>query len=138
MVNASPLLADKLDTYFDETSRIYLESATPRTKINITETYTRPNWNAMLRGVYFGEVDEATNTVANQQEYSAKWVFDASIGYKVLNHTWLTVGINNLFDTYPDKAKPENQSSGRFLYSRRSKQFGVNGRYLFSRISFIL
>ncbi len=137
-IHSSPLLADKLDTYFDETSRIYLESATPRTKINITETYTRPKWNAMLRGVYFGEVNEATNTVANQQEYAGKWVFDASIGYKILNHTWLTVGMNNLLDTYPDKAIAANQSSGRFLYSRRSKQFGVNGRYLFSRLSFNL
>ncbi|KAA3615599.1 MAG: TonB-dependent receptor [Calditrichaeota bacterium] len=137
-IHSSPLLKDKESTYFDETSRIYLESATPRTKINITETYTRTNWNAMLRGVYFGEVNEATNNVDNQQLYAGKWVFDTSVGYKILNHTWLTVGINNLLDTYPDEAIKANQSSGRFLYSRRSKQFGVNGRYLFSRLSFNL
>ncbi len=137
-IHASPLLKDKLETYFDETSRIYLESAVPRTKLNITETYTRPNWNAMARGVYFGDVNEATNNVANQQNFKGKWIFDASIGYKVLAHTWLTVGVNNIFDTYPDKAIKANQSSGRFLYSRRSKQFGTNGRYLFSRLSFNL
>jgi iron complex outermembrane recepter protein len=137
-IHSSDLLKDKESTYFDETSRIYLESAVPHTKINLTETYTRTNWNAMLRGVYFGEVQEATNNVDNQQTFAGKWVFDASVGYKVLNHTWLTVGINNLLDTYPDNAIAANQSSGRFLYSRRSKQFGVNGRYLFSRLSFNL
>lgn len=137
-VHASAQLANKLDTYFSETSRIYLESAVPHTKFNLTETYNAQDFNIMLRGVYFGEVHEATNNVANQQTFSAKWVFDASFAYQVLEGTKIVLGINNLFDTYPDKNIPANQSSGRFLYSRRSQQFGFNGRFVSARLIFDL
>ncbi|RMH62738.1 MAG: TonB-dependent receptor [Calditrichaeota bacterium] len=137
-IHASELLSDKLDTYFDETSRIYLEAAVPSTKINITETYNTNDYNIMLRGVYFGEVEEATNNPGNHQVFSAKWIFDASIGYRLTDNLNITVGANNLLDTYPDKNIPANQSSGRFLYSRRSQQFGFNGRFLFTRLSFQL
>lgn len=137
-IHASDLLSNKLDTYFDETSRIYLEAAVPRTKINVTETYNTNDYSVMLRGVYFGSVEEATNNAGNRQVFSAKWIFDASVGYNLTHNLRLTVGANNLFDTYPDMNIPANQSGGRFLYSRRSQQFGFNGRYLFSRLSFQL
>ena len=42
----------------------------------------------------------------------------------------------NVLDVYPDLNIAANQSSGRFLYSRRSQQFGANGRYVFGRLSF--
>ncbi len=137
-IHASELLSDKLDTYFDETSRIYLEAAVPRTKINITETYNTNDYNVMFRGVYFGSVEEATNNPNNHQVFSAKWIFDASFSYRLNDHLKLTVGSNNIFDTYPDQNIPENQSSGRFLYSRRSQQFGFNGRFVFGRLTFQL
>ncbi len=137
-IHASSLLKNKLDTYFDETSRIYLESAVPHTKFNITETYNAEDFNVMLRAVYFGEVDEATNNLANQQTFSAKVVFDASVAYQVLKGAKFVLGVNNLLDTYPDKNIPANQSGGRFLYSRRSQQFGYMGRFLSARMIFDL
>ena len=137
-IHASSLLKNKLDTYFDQTSRIYLESAVPHTKFNITETYSAEDFNVMLRGVYFGEVDEATNNPLNAQTFSAKVVFDASFAYQVLKGAKIVLGVNNLLDTYPDKNIPANQSGGRFLYSRRSQQFGYMGRFLSARMIFDL
>mgnify|MGYP003131871568 FL=1 len=51
-----------------------------------------------------------------------------------------TVGANNLLDVYPDRAKEEfnNRSDGRFDWSRRVQQFGIDGRFLFARVAFIL
>jgi iron complex outermembrane receptor protein len=89
----------------------------------------------MLRNVYFGEVNEATNNEANDQTFAAKVVTDISVGYKLTEKLRLSVGANNLFDVYPDLNIEANQSSGRFLYSRRSQQFGANGRYAFARLS---
>ncbi len=141
-INASDILirADRVDIYFPEDSRVYLEEAVPRTKINLSNNFTTDKFNVFLRNVYFGEVTEATTTVANQQVFSAKVVTDLSFGYKVTEALTATVGANNLFDIYPDRAEEEfgNRSSGRFDWSRRSQQFGIGGRFVFARLSVVL
>jgi len=137
-IHASPQLAGSLNTYFDATSRIFLEKAVPRTKANLTFNYALNKFNVMFRNVYFGKVTEATNTVANQQVFSGKVVTDLTFGYNVNDETRFTIGANNLLDVYPDENIGANRSSGRFIYSRRSQQFGANGRFLFARLTFTL
>ena len=139
-IKSSQLLKDagKESTYFPEDSRIFLEEAVPRTKVNLTNSLTSGKFNIFLRNVYFGEVSEATNSVANQQDFASKIVTDLSFGYKVTSDLTLTVGANNLLDLYPDRAIEANRSEGRFDWSRRSQQFGIGGRFLFARVSFNL
>jgi len=137
-IHASPALAGSLDTYFSKTSRIFLESAVPRTKANLTFNYALDKFNVMFRNVYFGKVTEATNTIANQQEFSGKVVTDLTFGYKISDNTKFTVGASNLLDVYPDALIQANRSSGRFNYSRRSQQFGAMGRFVFARFTFAL
>ncbi|MCP9237196.1 TonB-dependent receptor [Lewinella sp. JB7] len=137
-VNTSSVLEGFEDTYFDRTSQIFLESAVPRTKANLTFNYVLERFDVFFRNVFFGPVDEATNSLDNDQVFSGKVVTDLSFGYAFSDRLKLTVGSNNLLDVYPDLNSPENQSDGRFLYSRRSQQFGANGRYLFARLRFSL
>ncbi|AMC10016.1 TonB-dependent receptor [Lutibacter profundi] len=145
-VKASDVLiaAGKVDTYFDEASRVYLEEAVPRTKINLSHSLTTDKYNIFLRNVYFGEVTEATNNVLRQQVFGTKVVTDLSFGYKATEVLTITVGANNLFDIYPDRAAlafsdgGTNRSSGRFDWSRRAQQFGIGGRFLFARLNFVL
>ena len=139
-IHASEILEDAglVDTYFDEASRIYLEEAVPRTKMNLTFNYNIKKFNVMFRNVYFGEVTEATNTVANQQTFGSKIVTDLSLSYLATDALRFTIGSSNLFDVYPDEAIEANRSSGRFNYSRRSQQFGANGRFMFARLTFTL
>ncbi|MEN8913794.1 MAG: TonB-dependent receptor, partial [Polaribacter sp.] len=146
-IKASEVLqnADLVETYFPEDSRIYLEESVPRSKVNLTNSFTSGKYNIFLRNVYFGEVTEATTIVANQQIFSSKVLTDLSFGYKANDNLTLTVGANNLLDVYPDKAAQDlqpdtdgdqnNRSSGRFDWSRRSQQFGIGGRFLFARVS---
>jgi iron complex outermembrane recepter protein len=138
-IHTSPELAGKESIYFDETSRIFLESAVPRTKVNLTfDLGLGEKLSIMLRNVYFGSVNEATNTIANQQEFAAKVVTDLTFNYKVADGFNIVVGANNLLDVYPDEAIDANRSDGRFIYSRRSQQFGTNGRFLFAKLAFKL
>jgi iron complex outermembrane receptor protein len=139
-INSSQVLRDAglESTYFPEDSRIFLEEAVPRTKINLTNSLTTGKFNVFLRNVYFGEVSEATNTVANQQTFASKIVTDLTFGYKASNALTFTVGANNLLDVTPDRAIEANRSGGRFDWSRRSQQFGVGGRHLFARVSYTL
>ena len=131
-------------TYFPEDSRVYLEEAVPRTKLNLSNSLTTGKYNVFLRNVYFGEVTEATNNIARQQVFSSKVVTDLSVGYKANENLTFTVGANNLLDIYPDRAKTTfadggtNRSGGRFDWSRRAQQFGVGGRFVFARLSFNL
>ncbi len=137
-IKTSEQLKGKEDIYFDETSRIFLEGAVPRTKVNLTFNYSVGRFSALLRNVYFGKVQEATNTEANQQEFGAKIITDLSVSYGITENLILSVGSNNLLDVYPDLNNLANQSEGRFLYSRRSQQFGANGRLVFARLRFTL
>jgi len=137
-IKTSEQLKGKESIYFDETSRIFLEKSVPRTKVNLTFNYSAGKFHALLRNVYFGEVEEATNNPANAQLFAAKVVTDFSIGYELMDNLQLTIGANNLLDVYPDMNIAANQSSGRFLYSRRSQQFGANGRYVFARLQFTI
>jgi iron complex outermembrane receptor protein len=150
-IHASQVLinAGKVGTYFPEDSRIYLEKAVPRAKINLSNSFTTDKFNIFLRNVFFGKVTEATNNVGLQQEFGTKLVTDLSFGYKATESLTFTVGANNLFDIYPDRAaksisyidsngNPQtgnNRSGGRFDWSRRSQQFGIAGRFLFARLS---
>ncbi|WP_456423797.1 TonB-dependent receptor [Lutibacter sp.] len=145
-VKASDVIraAGLVDTYFDEASRVYLEEAVPRTKVNLSHSLTTDKFNIFLRNVYFGEVTEATNNVLRQQVFGTKVVTDLSFGYKATETLTITVGANNLFDIYPDRAAltfsdgGTNRSSGRFDWSRRAQQFGIGGRFLFARLNFVL
>lgn len=133
-IHSSEKLKDKEETYFSKASQVYLESAIPRTKLNLTFLYRLNKFNIFLRNVYFGSVKQPTNTPGNQQKFKGKLITDLSLGYDFSDAVNFTVGANNLLDIYPDKNKKENQSNGRFLYSRKSQQFGNNGRFLFARL----
>lgn len=129
------------DTYFDPTSRIYLEAAVPRTKGNLSHNLRlNENWSFFLRNSYFGEVEEATNNTDPTVDrlYAGKVITDLTVGHDFSENVTLTIGANNLLDVYPDESDDAFRSSGRFVYSRRSVQFGTNGRHLFARLQFRL
>jgi iron complex outermembrane receptor protein len=150
-INASPLLEAKglVETYFDQTSRIYLEEAVPRVKITLGNTLTLDKWSVYLRNTYFGQTTEATNAAIFDDELNQidnsidpyndpRLITDLSIGYQFSDDLSLTIGANNLFDIYPDVVDDAFLSSGRFLYSRRSPQFSFGGRHIFGRLLFTL
>ncbi len=129
------------DTYFDRTSRIYIEAAVPRTKGTLTNNLRiNDDWNIFLRNSYFGEVEEATNNDDPDVNriYGGKVVTDLTFSHNFTEGVKFTVGANNLLDVYPDEADDAFRSSGRFIYSRRSTQFGVGGRSIFARLNILI
>ena len=148
-INASPLLREKglVSTYFNQSSRIYLEQAVPRTKFTLSNTLDIKGFSVYLRNTYFGETTEAINSPIFDSDLnltdnsidpynSGKILTDLSVGYRLSEGISLTVGAQNLLDVYPDIADASFQSSGRFIYSRRSPQFSFGGRHLFARAVF--
>ncbi|WP_159018539.1 TonB-dependent receptor [Algibacter sp. L3A6] len=124
----------------DETLKGYIEDAMPRAKVNLTNNYSNGDWNFMLRNVYFGSVNDpdfrgSTTPVT----YGEKIITDLSLTYSFSDNLKLTAGANNLLDVYPDEVPFEGSQYGdQFIFSRRTSQFGFNGRYVFGRLTFIL
>ncbi|PHR68852.1 MAG: TonB-dependent receptor [Lutibacter sp.] len=131
-IHASQILVNggQLNSYFSNNSRTYLEDATVNTKINLSNTISFDKWNIFFRNVYFGDVTSTTGQV-----FAPRTVTDLSVAYDYNDDVTFTVGANNLMDVYPDENFSGNNSSGRFVYSRRAQQFGTNGRFLFARLS---
>ncbi|WP_316777057.1 TonB-dependent receptor [Pedobacter antarcticus] len=137
-VHASPLLAGKENIYLDNASRILIEKVTPRVKSNITFDYTIGKWNAFIRNVYFGKVEQPTNVDANRQVLTGRVITDLGAGYNFTKSLKLTVGANNIFDVYPQELLLGSQGTSGILYPNQAPQFGFLGRYVFTRLSLTL
>jgi len=123
----------------DDRAKGFVESAMPRTKINFTNRYKVGDWSFLLRNVYYGEVsDPDFQGTANEVAYGEKIITDLSIGYNFSDNLTLAVGANNLLDVYPDEVPTASNYGDQFIFSRRTSQFGFNGRYVFGRITFKL
>ncbi len=167
---------DFKNALFDRQQRARIEVVNPKNKVNITFGDQIGKLDFTVRAVRFGEsqyvhqvdpkaINSSTGLYFNDvaqgvdQTFSAKWITDFFINYKIVSGFTLGVGANNLFDVYPDRvfidprndaaavynnpiagvnqtpggysAGRDNSNRGRFLY--RPDQFGYNGRFLFVR-----
>ncbi|WP_449404272.1 TonB-dependent receptor [Flavobacterium hiemivividum] len=91
--------------------------------------------------------------------WGGKVITDFSIAYNFTKSAKIVIGANNIFDIYPDAnygpstaIKPrivngavdytaapttsDLSNSNQFTYSRNVSQFGQNGRFIFTRVSF--
>jgi iron complex outermembrane receptor protein len=134
-IHSSPLLAGKENIYLDDASRILIEKVTPRIKANLTLDYSIRKWNVFLRNVYFGQVSQPTNVLANQQVLPGRVITDIGAGYNLTSNLKLTIGANNVFDVYPAELLLGSQGTSGILYPNQAPQFGFLGRYVFTRLS---
>ena len=155
-IHASKILEDagQINSYYSESSRVYLQEAVPRVKANLTNSITVKKFDFFLRNVYFGQVTDPNTADANgdgvvntavvngktvaveHPVWGAKVITDLSVGYNFMKNAKIVVGANNIFDVYPDENLEALKSSNQFTYSRNVSQFGQNGRFLFARVSF--
>jgi iron complex outermembrane receptor protein len=74
----------------------------------------------------------ARAAIAQDQEYSPKWLTDLEASYQVAGYR-LAVGAQNLFDMFPDRNSTVNSFNGIQTLPRQSP-FGINGRAIYARI----
>ena len=121
-IQASDILKNtgNINNYFNEASRIYLESAVPRSKLALINTMTVKKLEFFLRHTYFGNVFEPNTAdingnglveggIVNGQfiavehpKYGGRTITDFSVGYEISKAFRITAGANNIFDIYPD------------------------------------
>ena len=136
------------EKFFSERSRVLLEEVIPRFKATLSHNFTLGKWSGYLRNTYYGQAIGPDVIAADKrigdfvfderghQVVRGKVITDLSVAYNFTPKTSLTLGVNNLFDLYPEKNVKANNNNDQFVYSRATSQFGLNGRYVFLRASF--
>ena len=124
---------------FDREAHNRLEDALPRTKVSLSARYSQDAFSALVRATNYGPVEYKPNNPDNDETFSAKTLLDVDVSYQMLPGLRLSVGANNLLNTFPDEhEKDANIGSRGFVYSRRVTQFGTNGGFYYGRLSFDL
>jgi iron complex outermembrane receptor protein len=120
-IHASPILEanGQVNRYYSESSRVYLEEAVPRQKINLTNTLSVKKFDFFLRNVYFGAVTDPNTVDVNgdgrieavpvngfaveveHPVWSSRVITDLSVSYNLNKNAKIIVGANNIFDIYP-------------------------------------
>src|SRR5947208_7384613 len=117
-----------------------LEDALPREKGGLTARYTRGRFSGLARATYYGSIvyHHPTKPV-DDERFSAKTLFDLDLSYELRRGVRLALGAENILNTYPDQqVHSDNISLGRFIYSRRVTQFGMNGGFYYGRLQLSL
>jgi iron complex outermembrane receptor protein len=132
----------------DTVTWIAIEEERPDIRWGITADYSVGAFHTLGRVAYFGGFSSAQPGFCDlcRESYGAKTLFDAEVGYR-FGQVDLTLGVRNLFDTYPDSPSSEvvvdedgstskdfNDNFGTFPWAAASP-FGYNGRFLYTRAS---
>ncbi|MBL9214297.1 MAG: TonB-dependent receptor, partial [Opitutaceae bacterium] len=112
--------------------RVNLESRLPKNVGNIAAEYQTAKYSVMGRLRYFGTWTSADSPTLIQT-FSEQVLFDIGGTWKFSKAVTLSVGAENLFDQYPDKAL-FNVAAG-LIYSRFSPYDTDGGRY-YARLNF--
>jgi iron complex outermembrane receptor protein len=117
-----------------ELARINIEDSLPEYAGNLTLDYARGRYSLMARVRYTGEwTDAQLNGTANLiQVFGGKTFVDLSATARLTDSLKLTVGAENLFDTYPDEAT--FQASRGLIYSRNAV-YDTDGGLWYARLA---
>jgi iron complex outermembrane receptor protein len=112
--------------------RTNLERRIPRNAGNLSAAYDFGPWGLLARVRYYGKWTDAQSNSTIVQEFSTQTLVDLSISYRFVKSTQLVLGVENVFNRYPDKAR-FNAANG-LLYSRNSPYDADGGRW-FARLN---
>ena len=146
-VRTPPQLEGLGEVLFDRIERRRVECGQPRDSVRLMQAFHRGSWDVTLRESRYGEYCSFTALVGNQplddQDFSAKWLTDLELAYRWRDYSF-SVGAENLFDTFPDRNKvfrdgttnyTAQSNFGIFTYPSHSP-FGMNGRFVYTRIAY--
>ncbi|MBP1206510.1 iron complex outermembrane receptor protein [Duganella sp. 1411] len=118
---------------FDQAQVTLIERGQPRKHHVVAADYTAGPWNINTRANYYGEVQ--AQSFSPLQTWDAKWLVDASVRYGFTKRTFLSVGVNNVFNELPS----EWTNGGDFPklgFTRcwETCPIGMNGRSMYVRV----
>jgi iron complex outermembrane receptor protein len=122
----------------DKTATLYITDGLPKNKFISTFSIDERKIGFMFRISNFGKVSDPLATLAvkptdpnaaTYQVFASKTLLDVAVTYKPMDKLSITAGINNIGDVYPDLLQLP-QTTNEVVFSRRTNQFGTQGRFL--------
>ena len=134
-IDSSAILPGQGNALFSRVDRARLEKGNPRNNLVLSAHLDLSRFGIDFRNQRFGQVTSFGTTAAGDQTWSPKWVSDLALNYGPVSRATVTLGADNIFNTYPDPSITGNTNSGILPYSGISP-FGINGRFLYGKISY--
>ncbi|WP_288758362.1 TonB-dependent receptor, partial [uncultured Brevundimonas sp.] len=132
--NDVSLSTDLSPTLFARQRILTIEEGTPATKVSASADWRLDQWGATLKATYYGDVLQPGSTAASDYSTGAKTVVDLEGRYRLTDRVGLAIGVDNVFDEYPDYVPASLNSNGVLGFPYYSP-FGFNGRYAYARVS---
>ena len=128
------------DSYkvFSDREVTRFELGTPKNKYNLSAMWKMDDISINLRATRYGEVVDASSNPDNHEVLKSKWITDLDASYQLTESINLAVGVNNLFDQYPqDTVSNIGYSTFNqvFPYSGFSS-YGADGRFVYARATY--
>lgn len=122
-------------TLFARSRILTLEEGTPGEKVTGSIEWSLDKLAATARVTYYGDVNQPGTTLGADVHTGQKAITDFELRYQPKKGAQVALGVNNLFDIYPDKTIAANNPTGVVAFPFYSP-FGFNGRYLYARVGF--
>jgi iron complex outermembrane receptor protein len=133
-VPTSTSVLNPAPTLFNRQRILTFEQGTPDTKVAGSLDWERGRFEASARATWYASVTQPGTTASNDLFTGDKTVVDLSGRLQIVDGVALTVGVDNVFDEYPDFTPAALNSNGVLGFPFYSP-FGFNGRYVYSRLS---
>lgn len=124
-------------TVADSIATTFFTKGLPANKLITSAMLDYKKLGVWLRVAHFGENIDPTAilkvaptdpTAAKYQVFGAKTLLDLGVNYLILKGLNVQIGVNNLLDVYPDLLQVP-QTTNEVVFSRRTNQFGTQGRF---------
>ncbi len=126
-INPAPVL-------FARSRILTIEEGTPGEKVSGTIDWSLGDLGLLARATYYGNVNQPGTAANGSADINTgrHTITDLEFRYQPKTGAQFALGVNNLFDEYPDATIPANNSTGVVGYPFYSP-FGFGGRYLYVR-----
>lgn len=124
-------------TLFARSRILTFEQGTPGQKITGSIDWSLENLAATARVTYYGDVNQPGTAASGSADIHTGQhaITDFELRYQPKKGAQVALGVNNLFDIYPDRTIAANNTTGVVGFPFYSP-FGFNGRYLYARVGF--
>jgi iron complex outermembrane receptor protein len=131
-VATPPQLIGFASVLFDRIEQRRIECGQPASGARFGGDWRRGRIGVNISGARYGEFCSFTLNPVDDQEYSAKWLTDLEVLYRVARYR-LALGTQNLFGVFPDRNSTVNSFNGIQTFPSQSP-FGMNGRTAYARL----
>lgn len=114
-----------------------LENGTPGEKVVGQLDWSRDGFGGLVRATYYSSVTQPASSLSDYVQTGKHVIVDAEARIPLFAKANLALGVNNLFDVYPDRVPDTNvanYNNGGTAFPYYSP-FGFNGRFLYARVN---